>query len=163
MSLTIDPSEFYYELQTYKTKSNTLLNDFFIDIEDFFDFSDESKINVQNLSGNLDISYNCSNPSIITTCNNSNLLKYIVFSDESKIINLESSYKALKDKIELLRNKIRIQTTDLNDNINNKRNNEHFATTLNSDYSEIYKYKYLRNWGIFFSILGGAYLLKKIN
>jgi|UniRef100_A0A6C0IKJ0 hypothetical protein len=75
---------------------------------------------------------------------------------------LELKYNILTNNIEILRTYIRAERENLGDNINDMRNNEHFATTLNSDYSEIYKYKYLRNWGIFLSIMGGAYFLKKM-
>lgn len=131
-----DPSFFYEALQDYKAQSNTLLTEFYTQIEDELGLED----------GPIDINYNTN----------------ISYNNKSKRENLKSNYADLQNKIEILRATIQSETNKIGDTINDMRNNEHFATTLNSDYSEIYKYKYLRNWGIFLSILGGAYFFKKL-
>ena len=130
------PSFFYEELQDYKTQSNTLLSEFYTQLEDELVLND----------GPIDINYDA----------------IISYNDESKRETLKSDYTDLQNKIEILRATIQSETNKVGDTINDMRNNEYFATTLNSDYSEIYKYKYLRNWGIFLSILGGAYFFKKM-
>ena len=104
------------------------------------------------------VNYNCDS----TSCDSKNMLKYIPYNDENKRYILKLKYDILQNNIEILRTYIRAERYVLGDTINDMRNNEHFATTLNSDYSEIYKYKYLRNWGIFLSILCGAYFFKKM-
>ena len=38
-----------------------------------------------------------------------------------------------------------------------------YEKILNDDYSELYKYAYLRNWGIFLSLIGGIFWIKRIN
>lgn len=131
-----DPNFFYDILQKYKTKSNTLLSEFYTELE-----RDNSLV-----PGTIDINYNTELP----------------YNDKPKRTILELKYKILQNNIEILRTYIKAQGEVLGDTINDMKNNEHFATTLNSDYSEIYKYKYLRNWGIFLSFLGGAYFLKKM-
>lgn len=131
-----DPIFFYKLLQGYKTNSNTLLSEFYTQLED------DLKLN----SGTININYDVDTPYSEVT--------------EKQILYLK--YDILQNNIEILRTYIRAKREDLGDTINDMRNNEHFATTLNSDYSEIYKYKYLRNWGIFLSILGGAYFFKKM-
>ena len=130
------PSFFYEELQDYKTQSNTLLSEFYTQLEDELVLND----------GPIDINYDA----------------IISYNDEKKRETLKSDYTDLQNKIEILRATIQSETNKVGDTINDMRNNEYFATTLNSDYSEIYKYKYLRNWGIFLSILGGAYFFKKM-
>ena len=109
------------------------------------------------------VNYSCSDRDVIdgTGCI-VDMLKYIPYNDENKRYILELKYYILQNNIEILRTYIRAEREVLGDTINDMRNNEHFATTLNSDYSKIYKYKYLRNWGIFLSILGGAYFFKKM-
>lgn len=131
-----DPSVFYDILQKYKAQSNTLLSEFYTQLENDIGLD----------PGTIDINYDVDTP----------------YNDENKRYILELKYKILKNNIEILRTYIRAEREVLGDTINDMRNNEHFATTLNSDYSEIYKYKYLRNWGIFLSILGGAYFFKKM-
>lgn len=74
----------------------------------------------------------------------------------------ELKYLILKNNIEIVRTYINSERNFLQENITSIKNNEHFAKTLNSDYSEIFKYRYLRNWGIFLSLLGGAFILKKM-
>lgn len=132
-----DPSFFYKGLQDYKVDSDKLLSDFYTQLEDDLSLNE----------GTIDISYDAN----------------ISYNNESKRETLETDYKDLQNNIENLRATIQSETNKISNTINDMRNNEHFATTLNSDYSEIYKYKYLRNWGIFLSILGGAYFFKKIN
>lgn len=132
-----DPSFFYEELQDYKTESKTLLSEFYTQLEVELNLDD----------GQIDIRYDADN---------------INYNDVSKREKLKLDYNDLQNKIENLRATIQSETNKIGNTINDMRNNEHFATTLNSDYSEIYKYKYLRNWGIFLSILGGAYFFKKM-
>ena len=131
-----DPNFFYNLLQDYKTESKRLLSEFYTQLEDDLNLN----------SGTIDINYDVD----------------ISYSDTTKREILKLKYEILQNNIEILRTYIRSKREVLGDTINDMRNNEHFATTLNSDYSEIYKYKYLRNWGIFLSILGGAYFFKKM-
>ena len=166
-----DPNFFYNLLQDYKTESKRLLSEFYTELENEKMFQSGTTI----LNSDLDIdyleiinmdssvNYNCSNRNVIdgTGCI-VDMLKDIPYNDMDKRTILKLKYEILQNNIKILRTYIRAQREDLGDTINDMRNNEHFATTLNSDYSEIYKYKYLRNWGIFLSILGGAYFFKKM-
>ena len=131
-----DPNFFYNLLQDYKTESKRLLSDFYTELET------DNGLD----AGTIDINYDVDT----------------YYNDTDKRTILELKYDILQNNIEILRTYIRAEREVLGDTINDMRNNEHFATTLNSDYSEIYKYKYLRNWGIFLSILGGAYFFKKM-
>jgi len=131
-----DPNFFYNLLQDYKTESKRLLSEFYTELEDDLNLN----------SGTIDINYDVD----------------ISYDKTTKREILKLKYEILQNNIEILRTYIRSKREVLGDTINDMRNNEHFATTLNSDYSEIYKYKYLRNWGIFLSILGGAYFFKKM-
>ena len=131
-----DPNFFYNKIQDYKAQSETLLSEFYTELE-----TDNVIV-----PGTIDINYNTE----------------LAYNKKPKRTILELKYKILQNNIEILRTYIRAQGEVLGDTINDMKNNEHFATTLNSDYSEIYKYKYLRNWGIFLSILGGAYFFKKM-
>lgn len=131
-----DPNFFYNLLQDYKTESKRLLSEFYTQLEDDLNLN----------SGTIDINYDVD----------------ISYDKTTKRDILDLKYQILQNNIEILRTYIRSKREVLGDTINDMRNNEHFATTLNSDYSEIYKYKYLRNWGIFLSILGGAYFFKKM-
>ena len=161
-----DPNFFYNLLQDYKTESKRLLSEFYTELENEKQFQSGTTILRSNLDIdyleiiNMDtsVNYSCSSD----TCSNTNMLKYIPYNDENKRYILKLKYDILQNNIEILRTYIRAEREVLGDTINDMRNNEHFATTLNSDYSEIYKYKYLRNWGIFLSILGGAYFFKKM-
>lgn len=158
-----DPSFFYKILQDYKIKVNTLLSEFYTELENIKKFESGTTILIPEIDDmeivdmETSINYNCD-----STCTSNNKLKKIPYSDENKRKILELKYDILQNNIEILRTYIRAEREVLGDTINDMRNNEHFATTLNSDYSEIYKYKYLRNWGIFLSILGGAYFFKKM-
>lgn len=131
-----DPNFFYTLLKDYKTESKRLLSEFYTELE--------TDIGLQ--SGTININYDVDT----------------LYGNTTKREILKLKYEILQNNIEILRTYIRAEREDLGDTINDMRNNEHFATTLNSDYSEIYKYKYLRNWGIFLSILGGAYFFKKM-
>jgi hypothetical protein len=161
-----DPNFFYNLLQDYKAQSETLLRGFYEELENDKKFQYGTTILVPDIDYleiiNMDtsINYSCSDTS--DTCNITEMLKDIPYNDENKRYILKLKYEILQNNIEILRTYIRAQREVLGDTINDMRNNEHFATTLNSDYSEIYKYKYLRNWGIFLSILGGAYFFKKM-
>lgn len=134
----LDPSFFYNILQKHKAQSEKILNEFYSQLE--------TDIGLD--SGTININY----------------IDEIPYDDDNNNYKkrLESKYKILQNNIEILRTYIRSEREVLEDTINDMRNNERFATTLNRDYSEIYKYKYLRNWGIFLSILGGAYFFKKM-
>ena len=165
-----DPNFFYNLLQDYKTESKRLLSEFYTQLENEKEFQSGTTILIPGIKYleiiNMDtsINYSCSDRNVIdgTGCI-VDMLKDIPYNDVNnykKILKLK--YYILQNNIEILRTYIRAEREVLGDTINDMRNNEHFATTLNSDYSEIYKYKYLRNWGIFLSILGGAYFFKKM-
>ena len=162
-----DPNFFYNLLQDYKTESKRLLSEFYTELENDKKFQSDTTILIPDIDYleiiNMDssINYDCTDRDDSDTCTN-NILKYISYDKEDERDTLEDKYDILQNNIEILRRNIRAEREDLGDTINDMRNNEHFATTLNSDYSEIYKYKYLRNWGIFLSILGGAYFFKKM-
>jgi hypothetical protein len=84
-------------------------------------------------------------------------------NDANQLLKIsELQYLILKNNIEIVRTYINSERNFLQENITSIKNNEHFAKTLNSDYSEIFKYRYLRNWGIFLSLLGGAFFLRKM-
>jgi hypothetical protein len=159
-----DPNFFYNLIQDYKTESKRLLSEFYTELENDKKFQSGTTILIPDIDYleiiNMDtsINYNCDS----TPCASKNMLKVIPYNDENKKYILDLKYDILQNNIEILRTYIRAKREDLGDTINDMRNNEQFATTLNSDYSEIYKYKYLRNWGIFLSILGGAYFFKKM-
>jgi hypothetical protein len=159
-----DPNFFYNLLQDYKTESKRLLSEFYTELENDKKFQSGTTILIPDIDDleiiNMDtsINYNCDS----TSCASKNMLKVIPYNDVDKRRILKLKYYILQNNIEILRTYIRAEREVLGDTINDMRNNEHFATTLNSDYSEIYKYKYLRNWGIFLSILGGAYFFKKM-
>jgi hypothetical protein len=155
-----DPNFFYNKIQDYKEQSETLLRGFYEELENDKKFQSGTTINDSSMNSN--INYNCTDIYDSNTCIN-NMLKDIPYNDEDNIFDiLDLKYQILQNNIEILRTYIRAERYVLGDTINDMRNNEHFATTLNSDYSEIYKYKYLRNWGIFLSILCGAYFFKKM-
>ena len=164
-----DPNFFYNLLQDYKTESKRLLSEFYTQLENDKKFQSGTTILIPDIDDldiiNMDtsVNYSCSDRDVIdgTGCI-VDMLKYIPYNDENKRYILELKYYILQNNIEILRTYIRAEREVLGDTINDMRNNEHFATTLNSDYSKIYKYKYLRNWGIFLSILGGAYFFKKM-
>lgn len=164
-----DPNFFYNLLQDYKTESKRLLSEFYTELENDKKFQSGTTILIPDVDYleiiNMDssVNYSCSDRNVIdgTGCI-VDMLKVIPYNDENKRYILKLKYEILQNNIKILRTYIRAQREDLGDTINDMRNNEHFATTLNSDYSEIYKYKYLRNWGIFLSILGGAYFFKKM-
>lgn len=162
MSVTEDPSVFYKLLHDYKKQSNLLLNNFFIDIEDRNNFFNGTTINDISNNANVDVSYNCSNRSVIGTCEDNDELQYIIFPNNIIREQLETNYNDLKTQINDLKAQIKEDEKKINNKIINIKNNEYFAHTLNSDYSEMYKYKYLRNWGIFLSIVGGVYFFNKI-
>ena len=164
-----DPNFFYNKIQDYKAQSETLLSEFYTELENDKNFQSDTTILIPNIDFleiiNMDssVNYSCSDRNVID--GNGcivDMLKDIPYNDVGKRSILELKYKILQNNIEILRTYIRAERYVLGDTINDMKNNEHFATTLNSDYSEIYKYKYLRNWGIFLSILGGAYFLKKM-
>ena len=164
-----DPNFFYNKIQDYKAQSETLLSEFYTELENDKKFQSDTTILIPNIDFleiiNMDssVNYSCSDRNVID--GNGcivDMLKDIPYNDVDKRSILELKYKILQNNIEILRTYIRAERYVLGDTINDMKNNEHFATTLNSDYSEIYKYKYLRNWGIFLSILGGAYFLKKM-
>jgi hypothetical protein len=160
-----DPIYFYDMLRKYKTKSNTLLNDFYTELENDKKFlsgttilTKDSNNIISTINKDTSINYNCDDS---YNCNN-NMLKDIPYDKKDKLKILELKYKSLQNNIEIIKQNIRAERVNLSDSLINMQNNEHFATTLNSDYSEIYKYKYLKNWGIFLSIMGGAYFVKKL-
>ena len=164
-----DPNFFYNKIQDYKAQSETLLSEFYTELENDKKFQSDTTILIPNIDYleiiNMDssVNYSCSDRNVIDGSGCIvDMLKDIPYNDVDKRSILELKYKILQNNIEILRTYIRAERYVLGDTINDMKNNEHFATTLNSDYSEIYKYKYLRNWGIFLSILGGAYFLKKM-
>lgn len=157
-----DPSDFYSELQTYRENSNTILSNFYTQLEDYYKIQYETKI--KDIDMNTYINYYCVDRKVSdgTGCIN-DMLKEINYNGDTDMLKmLRLKYQILQNKINVLKANIITERDNLDKTINDKRNDELFASTLNSDYSEIYKYKYLRNWGIFFSIIGGAYFFKKM-
>ena len=141
-----EPSIFNTFLDTYKEKSDKFERDF------FNKFNDEIEtIFKMDSSDFIDVIYDLSldDTDKIKEANN-------------EFKKSELKYLILKNNIEIVRTYINSERNFLQENITSIKNNEHFAKTLNSDYSEIFKYRYLRNWGIFLSLLGGAFILKKM-
>lgn len=140
-----EPSIFNTFLDTYEEKSDNFEQDFlkkFNEIETIFKKDSNDFIEVI-----YDVSIN----------DNSKI------NDANQLLKIsELKYLILKNNIEIVRTYINSERNFLQENITSIKNNEHFAKTLNSDYSEIFKYRYLRNWGIFLSLLGGAFILKKM-
>lgn len=157
-----DPSSFYNILEKYKTKSNTLKLKFFDELQKIMSFDSDTTIQSYLEEDNMDalINYNCNND----VCSNSEKLVEIPSKNIDKVIinNLSLQYDVLQNNIEIFRTYIRSEKENLKNNIKNIQNEEHFAVTLNDDHSEIYKYMYLRNWGIFLSIIGGVFVLNKM-
>lgn len=157
-----DPSSFYNILEKYKTKSNTLKLKFFDELQKIMSFDSDTTIQSYLEEDNMDalINYNCNND----VCSNSEKLVEIQSKNIDKVIinNLSLQYDVLQNNIEIFRTYIRSEKENLKNNIKNIQNEEHFAVTLNDDHSEIYKYMYLRNWGIFLSIIGGVFVLNKM-
>lgn len=139
-----EPSIFNTFLNTYEEKSDKFERDFF---NKFNKIKTIFKIDSNNF---IDVIYELSiDDKEINEANN-------------ELKKSELKYLILKNNIEIVRTYINSERNFLQENITSIKNNEHFAKTLNSDYSEIFKYRYLRNWGIFLSLLGGAFFLRKM-
>lgn len=167
LSLDNDPSIFYNTLEYYENRSKKLIDDFYSQIEDKYNYdSGNVMVGDLNISGGItnqgkDFSYNC------TDSTENDILKDIGLCDYNETISgykdlLELKYDILKINIEILKTFVNAERKKIDNDINDINNNDYLAHTLNDDYSEIYKYRYLRNWGIIFSIIGGVYLFKKI-
>ena len=140
-------------LDDYKNTSK-ILEDAFLDKFNLL-LNSESIYSGGNIKSNTDLKK-------ISLCNqetseNNNVINA---NTEKEIFNLK--FSILKNNIEILRSYINSEKNNLQKNITSIKNNEQFAITLNSDYSNIFKYRYLRNWGIFLSLVGGIYILRKI-
>lgn len=151
-----EPLVFNNFLDDYKNTSN-ILETAFLDKFNSFLNSDNFKsiYSGGNIKSNTDLKK-------ISLCNqktseNNNVINA---NTEKGIFNLK--FSILKNNIEILRSYINSERNRLQKNITSIKNNEQFAITLNSDYSNIFKYRYLRNWGIFLSLVGGIYILRKI-
>lgn len=165
----VEPSVLYNYLEDYKDTSETIRNDFFTELEDLKKFynSDTNTINYILGQEDGDAVLDCMDINDKNTCNEE-ALNGIAFtstetttaSDKKQILQLK--YDILKNNIEILRTYINAEKDALSEKVKMKKSNQMFANTLNDDYSEIYKYRYLRNWGIFLSILGGIYFFKKM-
>ena len=167
LSLDNDPSIFYNTLTYYENRSKKLIDDFYSQIEEEYKYN-----SLNDIVGNLkisdgisnqrqDFSYNCTYSAENDTLKNIGLCDYDGSINEYKN-TLELKYDILKINIEILKTFVNAERKKIDNDINDKNNNNYLAHTLNDDYSEIYKYRYLRNWGIIFSIIGGVYLFKKI-
>ena len=165
LSLDNDPSIFYNTLTYYENRSKKLIDDFYSQIEDEYNSSNYIVGNLKISDGisnqRQDFSYNC------TYSTKNDTLKDIGLCDYDDTISgykdtLELKYDILKINIEILKTFVNAERKKIDNDINDINNNDYLAHTLNDDYSEIYKYRYLRNWGIIFSIIGGVYLFKKI-
>lgn len=89
---------------------------------------------------------------------------------------LESSFRTLSDDVQKDINKINEELVRLNGLIENEKTTykninlklgiaEHknnASTELISDYKQMYEYGYLRNWGLFFSIVFAGYAISKV-
>jgi len=166
LSLDNDPSIFYNTLTYYENRSKKLIDDFYSQIEDEYKYiprrTDDLKISDGITDETKIFSYNCSVPET-----KKDILKDIGLCDYNETISgykdlLELKYDILKINIEILKTFVNAERKKIDNDINDINNNDYLAHTLNDDYSEIYKYRYLRNWGIIFSIIGGVYLFKKI-
>jgi hypothetical protein len=163
-----DPSNFYNILNSYKENSTFIKDSFFTELEQLKNF-DEFGENINHYLKpkfiNDLIRYDCDD---LNNCSE-DLLQNVEFTDNS--INIEAfnkkkimvyKYEILKKNIDFLKIFINAEKQSLNETLTDIKNNTHLADTLNDDYSEIFKYKYLRNWGIFLSIVIGAVYLKQI-
>lgn len=165
----IEPSVLYNYLEDYKDTSETIRNEFFTELEDLKKFynSDTNTINYILGQEDGDAVLDCIDRIDETTCNEESLNDITFTSTETTSASnkkqiLQLKYDILKNNIEILRTYINAEKDALSEKVNMKKSNQMFANTLNDDYSEIYKYRYLRNWGIFLSILGGVYFFKKM-
>lgn len=165
----VEPSVLYNYLEDYKDTSETIRNEFFTELEDLKKFynSDTNTINYILGQEDGDAVLDCIDRIDETTCNEESLNDITFTSTETTSASnkkqiLQLKYDILKNNIEILRTYINAEKDALSEKVNMKKSNQMFANTLNDDYSEIYKYRYLRNWGIFLSILGWVYFFKKM-
>ena len=139
--MSSDPNIFFRNIEETKQNSTNLKNIFLNDIASILDFNMDTLNNEINTKQSI-IS---PNESIQTLLNNT-----------------KSNFEIINDNLNIIKDSINLEKDKLIEEMKNTKNNEHFAKTMNEDYSNIYKYRYLRNWGIFFSILISAFLIKKI-
>ena len=92
------------------------------------------------------------------------------------LVTLKSSFTTLSNDVQKDINKINEELVSLNDLIENEKTTykninlklgiaEHknnASTELISDYKQMYEYGYLRNWGLFFSIVFAGYAISKV-
>ena len=93
------------------------------------------------------------------------------------LVTLESSFTTLSNDVQKDINEINKQLVSLNTLIENEKTTykninlrlgiaEHknnASTELISDYKQMYEYGYLRNWGLFFSIVFACYAISKVS
>lgn len=129
------PSKYYNILNEYKSDTTSKVTNFFLLLSETLDltYDDINKMNTA-YNYNIDDSYDASYNYVITELSN------------------------ILDRIA----KIKEEITQETKNIINNNQALNFASTLNRDYTEIFKYNYLKNWGIFLSLISGGYLINKI-
>jgi hypothetical protein len=164
-----DPSNFYNLLNSYKDKSTFIKDNFFTELEQlkkFDQFGETINYYLDPENINYPIKYDCDDSGY---CSGDDILQNVEFTDNSihfEAINKKKimvfKYGILKNNIEILRTFLKAEKQSLNATLTDIKNNTHLSHTLNDDYSEIFKYKYLRNWGIFLSIVVGSLILKKL-
>ena len=93
------------------------------------------------------------------------------------LVTLESRFATLSNDVQKDINEINKQLVSLNTLIENEKTTykninlklgiaEHknnASTELISDYKQMYEYGYLRNWGLFFSIVFACYAISKVS
>lgn len=156
-----DPTVFYDLILFYEDLSNKYKYDFLNGLKTEIDSKEYIRYE------ELDYYYDpdtCIDDEPDGSC--TNYLKDITTSDITisnlKYNDFKFMYKIMEINIDFLKKYIDSEIKIKRQKINSMRNDEQFAKNLHKDYSEIYKYKYLRNWGFFLSIIGCSYYLTKI-
>lgn len=157
------------EIQNLKTEINILLSDTLSSIEtDLYFFSDSTNANsLVNLAKNISATpsikmfFQCTDPLNKPTCIEKGFNENI--NDDSmkndllkKKETFDKSLNNIKNQVAIIKKQIIAKNKQIQENKNM------FANTLNKDYTEIYKYRYLRNWGIFLSIIIATYTIKQL-
>jgi hypothetical protein len=93
------------------------------------------------------------------------------------LVTLEARFTTLSNDVEKDINEINKELVSLNTLIENEKttykninlklgiaeNKNNASTELISDYKQMYEYGYLRNWGLFFSIIFACYAISKVS
>ena len=125
-------------------------------------------------------------PSILNDYNKYYILynKYTKNEENKRLFNnINSNLESVKSNLVILSNDVQAETNKINTelislnsliekekttykNLNSKlgivEHKNNATTELISDYKQMYEYSYLRNWGLFFSIVFAGYTISKV-